>query len=209
MTAVDLIRRAMDAGIIMTVGQDGRLQLRAAQPPAADLLAELVALKVEIIATLRATNDPQPACVWLHLLELNDGRLIQRIANLNTAMVERDARRQYGNVLLRVVAVPGIERCLNEGEIAQALAGVEVPAPAARSVPSSVLLTRVARLLGIRPAELLDRGYLEPHDLTELAGTDAETLAEHIRSSPAWVNRSSGPPPVELAPNAGIVSRNS
>ena len=197
MTAVDLIRRAMEAGIIMTVGQDGRLQLRAAQPPSADLLAELVALKVEIIASLRAANDPQPACAWLHLLVLTDGRVIQRTADLSTAMVERDARRQYGDVLLRVVAVPGIERCLNEGEIAQALAGVEVPAPAARSVPSSVLLPRVARLLGIRPAELLDRGYLEPHDLTELAGTDAETLVGHIRGSPAWVNRSSGQLSVE------------
>ena len=197
MTAVDLIRRAMEAGIIMTVGQDGRLQLRAAQPPSADLLAELVALKVEIIASLRAANDPQPACAWLHLLVLTDGRVIQRTADLSTAMVERDARRQYGDVLLRVVAVPGIERCLNEGEIAQALAGVEISAPAARSVPSSVLLTRVARLLGIRPAELLDRGYLEPHDLTELAGTDAETLVGHIRGSPAWVNRSSAQLSVE------------
>ena len=192
MTAVDLIRRATEAGIIMTVGQDGRLQLRAAQPPAADLLAELVALKFDVIATLRATNAPQPACVWLHLLVLNDGRVIQSTAKRSTAMVERDARRQYGNALLGVVAVPGIERCLNAGEIAQALAGVEVPAPAARSVPSSVLLPRVARLLGIRPAELLDRGYLEPHDLTELAGADAETLVWHIRDSPAWVNRSSG-----------------
>ena len=197
MTAVDLIRRATEAGIIMTVGQDGRLQLRAAQPPSADLLAELVALKVEIIASLRAANDPQPACAWLHLLVLTDGRVIQRTADLSTAMVERDARRQYGDVLLRVVAVPGIERCLNEGEIAQALAGVEISAPAARSVPSSVLLTRVARLLGIRPAELLDRGYLEPHDLTELAGTDAETLVGHIRGSPAWVNRSSAQLSVE------------
>ena len=192
MTAVDLIRRATEAGIIMTVGQDGRLQLRAAQPPSADLLAELVALQFDVIATLRATNAPQPACVWLHLLVLNDGRVIQSTAKRSTAMVERDARRQYGNALLGVVAVPGIERCLNAGEIAQALAGVEVPAPAARSVPSSVLLPRVARLLGIRPAELLDRGYLEPHDLTELAGADAETLVWHIRDSPAWVNRSSG-----------------
>ena len=191
MTAVDLIRRAMEAGIIMTVGQDGRLQLRAAQPPSADLLAELVALKVEIIASLRAANDPQPACAWLHLLVLNDGRVIQRTADLGTAVIERDARRQYGNVLLRVVAVPGIERCLNPGEIAQALAGVAVPAPAARSVPSSILQTRVARLLGIRAAELLDRGYLEPHDLTELAGTDTETLVGHIRGSPAWGNRAS------------------
>lgn len=207
MTAVDLIRRAMEAGIIMTVGQDGRLQLRAAQPPSADLLAELVALKVEIIASLRAANDPQPACAWLHLLVLTDGRVIQRTADLSTAMVERDARRQYGDVLLRVVAVPGIERCLNEGEIAQALAGVEISAPAARSVPSSVLLTRVARLLGIRPAELLDRGYLEPHDLTELAGTDAETLVGHIRGSPAWVNRASGQLSIESPSNAGIVSR--
>ncbi len=197
MTAVDLIRRAMDAGIIMTVGQDGRLQLRAAQPPSADLLAELVALKVDVIATLRATNAPQPACVWLHLLVLNDGRVIQSTAKRSTAMVERDARRQYGNALLGVVAVPGIERCLNAGEIAQALAGVEVPAPAARSVPSSILQTRVARLLGIRPAELLDRGYLEPHDLTELASTDAETLVGHIRGSPAWVNRSSAQLSVE------------
>lgn len=189
MTAADLIRRAADAGISMNLGQDGRLQLRAAQPPSAELLAELAALKVEIIASLRASNDPQPASAWLHLLVLDNGRVIQRSTVRSTVDVECDAHQQHGDALLRVVPVPGVERCLNEGEVAQALAGVGIPPAAARLAPSSVLLSRVARLLGILPGELVKRGYLERHDLTELAGVDAEVLAWHIKGSPAWVNR--------------------
>ncbi len=189
MTAADLIRRAADAGISMSLGQDGRLQLRAAQPPSAELLAELVALKVEIVASLRASNDPQPAGVWLHLLVLEDGRVIQRTADRGTAEVELDAHERYGDALLRVVPVLGAERCLNEGEVTQALAGLEIPASKARVAPSSALLSRTARLLGILPGELVKRGYLELHDLSELAGVDAEALALHIRGSPAWVNR--------------------
>lgn len=114
MSTAELIHRARVAGVAMTVGQDGRLQLRADHPPSADLLTELVAHKLEIIDALSAANDPMPSSAWL---------------------------------------------------------------------------ARVARQLGIRPAELLEGGHLEPHDLIELAGTDATLVADTIRNSPAWINR--------------------
>lgn len=114
MSAAELIHRATVAGVEMTVERDGRLLLRADHPPSADLLAELVAYKVEIIAALSAANSPMPSSAWL---------------------------------------------------------------------------ARIARLLGIRSAELLERGHLEPHDLTELVGTDAALVADTIRASPAWINR--------------------
>ena len=114
MSAAELIHRASVAGVEMVVSQEGRLQLRADRPPCADLLAELVAHKVEIITALNAANDPMPSSAWL---------------------------------------------------------------------------ARVARLLGTRPAVLLEGGYLEQHDLAELAGTDAVLLANTIRASPVWMNR--------------------
>jgi hypothetical protein len=55
-------------------------------------------------------------------------------------------------------------------------------------MPSSIWLFRVARLLGTRPDVLLEGGHLEPHDLAELAGTEAALVADAIRSSPAWIN---------------------
>lgn len=182
MTAIELLRRATAAGIAMAVEQDGRLQLRAKQAPAADLLADLATHKAEIIAILNRTST------WLHLLALADGQVIQRTGNLNTATVEEEARLQFGEELLPVTAVPGFERLLSLEEIAKALAGT-LPAPAALPPPSSAWLARVARLLGTRPAELLDGGHLEQHDLVELAGSDAAQVAETIRSSPAWINR--------------------
>lgn len=113
MIAADLIRRAADAGVSMIHG-DGALQLHAERQPPAELLAELIAHKIEIIAALSAANDPMPSSAWL---------------------------------------------------------------------------ARVARLLGTRPAVLLEGGHLELHDLAELAGTDAALVADTIRASPAWINR--------------------
>ena len=72
MSAVELIRRATEAGVEMTVGSNGRLRLRAKQEPSADLLAELAAHKVELVELLTglsAINDQQPSS-WLHLLVL-------------------------------------------------------------------------------------------------------------------------------------------
>lgn len=192
MTAVELIRRATAAGVAMAVEQDGRLQLRAKQAPAADLLADLAAHKAEIIAILNRTST------WLHLLALANGRVIQRTGDLDVATVEENVRLQFGEELLAVVPVPGFERLLSLEEIAKALAGT-LTAPAALPPPSSAWLARVARLLGTRPAELLDGRHLEPHDLVELAGSDATLVAEKIRSSPAWINRVAPPaPPVAV-----------
>jgi len=113
-SAAELIHRASMAGVEMVVVQNGRLRLRADRPPSADLLAELVAHKAEIIVALSAANDPMLSSAWL---------------------------------------------------------------------------TRVARLLGTRPAVLLKGGHLEQHDLVELAGTDVVLVADTIRASPAWINR--------------------
>lgn len=193
MTAIELLRRATAAGIAMAVEQDGRLQLRAKQAPAADLLADLATHKAEIIAILNRTST------WLHLLVLADGQVIQRTGDLDTAIVEEGARLQFGGELLAVVAVPEFERLLSLEEIAKALAGT-LTAPAALPPPSSVWLARVARLLGTRPAELLEGCHLEPHDLVELAGVDAELVAATIRDSPAWINRAA---PAE--PQAAVI----
>ncbi|MBV7477869.1 hypothetical protein [Pseudomonas sp. PDM31] len=114
MSAAELMHRASVAGVEMAVSQEGRLKLRADFEPPAELLAELTAHKVEIIAALSAANDPIPSSAWLY---------------------------------------------------------------------------RVARLLGIHPAVLLEGGHLEPNDLVELAGTDAGLVAYTIRASPAWINR--------------------
>lgn len=114
MSAAELMHRASVAGVELAVSQEGRLRLRAVHPPSDDLLAELAAHKIEIIAALSAANDPMPSSAWL---------------------------------------------------------------------------IRVARLLGTCPDVLLDGGHLEPHDLAELAGTDAGLVADTIRASPAWINR--------------------
>ena len=194
MTAIELLRRASAAGIAIAVEQDGRLQLRAKQAPAADLLADLATHKAGIIAILNRTS------AWLHLLALADGRVIQRTGDLDVATVEEKARLQFGEELLAVVPVPGFERLLSLEEIAKALAGT-LAAPAALPPPSSAWLVRVARLLGTRPTELLDGVYLEQHDLVELAGSDAALVAETIRSNPAWLNRTARPaPPAEVMP---------
>jgi hypothetical protein len=58
------------------------------------------------------------------------------------------------------------------------------------SMPSSAWLSRVAGLLGTSPAVLMEEGHLEPHDLVELAGADVVLVADTIRASPAWIDRS-------------------
>ena len=190
MSAAELIRRATDAGVEMQVGRDGRLLLRAKREPSADLLADLTANKAELVERLTelgATNDPHKT-IWLHLLVLDDGSVIQRCGEQATVLVDKEARLRFGDQLQAVVAAPGYERPLTEEEIAKALAGTLV-APAALPPPSSAWLARVARLLGTSPAELLDDKHLDEHDLIEQAGSDADLVAKAIRSSPAWLNR--------------------
>lgn len=89
---------------------------------------------VELVAV--AANDPQSSA-WLHLLALADGRVIQRAGNLSTARVEEEARLQYGDDLLAVVAAPGFERPLTEAEIVKALAGGTLAAPEPQPASSS------------------------------------------------------------------------
>lgn len=81
MSAAELIHRASEAGVELMVMQNGRLQLRADRQPSADLLAELVAHKVEIITALNAANDPMLSSALLahvaRLLNTRPGVLLE------------------------------------------------------------------------------------------------------------------------------------
>ncbi|VVQ06240.1 hypothetical protein PS910_04341 [Pseudomonas fluorescens] len=65
MSAAELIHRASLAGVELGVAQNGRLRLSAEHPPTAELLAELAAHKIIIIAALNAANDPTASSAWL------------------------------------------------------------------------------------------------------------------------------------------------
>lgn len=130
-------------------------------------------------------GDTSTSSPWLHLLVLDDGSEILQCGERNTADVEEEARLRYGDTLVRVVAVPGFGRPLSEAEIAEALAGtLRIPEP----VAPSVWLARVARLLGVRPAYLLEHEYFTSCDLAHLAGADPEWVARAIRCSELWLN---------------------
>ncbi len=187
MNVADVIQRATQACIEMAVGDDGRLQLRADQAPSAELLAELVEHKAEILATLSATKDSHLSHAWIHLLALDDGRVIQTCGVVDTATAERRAHQQYGNAVLTVLAVPGFDRPLSDEQIVKALAGTLEPPPAPPG-PSPLWLPRIARLLGVTPAYLLEGGCLDAHDLVELAHIDPEVVAAGIRRNPAWIS---------------------
>lgn len=74
MIAADLIRRTADAGVSM-IHSDGALQLHGERQPSTELLADLIAHKIEIIAALNAANDPIPWSAWLcHVARLHDTR---------------------------------------------------------------------------------------------------------------------------------------
>lgn len=60
MTAAELLTAARSEGIQLAL-VDGRLTWTADRQPPDDLLMELAARKVELIATLSAANDPQTA----------------------------------------------------------------------------------------------------------------------------------------------------
>lgn len=189
MAALDYLRRAS----LTVEAVDDKLRASPVERITPEIRQYIVSHKDELLTELTAAHGliafPIP---WLHLLALADGRVIQRTGDLDTAVVEEDARQQFGAELLAVVPVPGFERVLSSEEITKALAGT-LGEPATIPPPSSFWLAPVARLLGIRPAELLDGGHLEAHDLVELAGSDAALVAETIRTSLAWLNRAARP----------------
>lgn len=195
MAAMDYLRRA---GLTVEAVAD-KLRVSPRERITPEARQYITDHKATLLAELAAVMPPQPR-VWLHLLALADGRVIQRTSDLGSATVEKEAHQQFGEELLAVVALPGFERLLSPEEIAKALAGT-LAAPAALPSPSNAWLASVARLLGTRPAELLDGGHLEQHDLVELAGSDTAQVAETIRSSPTWLNRRAHPaPPAEVMP---------
>ncbi|MBV2133353.1 hypothetical protein KRX52_11165 [Pseudomonas sp. MAP12] len=65
MSAPDLIRRLTEVGVVLSIVQDGHLQLSADRQPPEELLTELVRCKPEVIAALKAVNEPMPPSTWL------------------------------------------------------------------------------------------------------------------------------------------------
>lgn len=65
MSAVELLKRAQAKGVLLVL-TDGRLTWEADHQPPADLMAELIAHKVEIIQALSAANEPTAKTLeWL------------------------------------------------------------------------------------------------------------------------------------------------
>jgi hypothetical protein len=186
MTIADLICRAADAGVTLTLSTAG-LELNAQGQPPALLLAELIVHKIEIIAALSAVSAPLPASAWLWLLVKDDGTVIQ-------CGITGKERPAFNITNVCTLAVPGFNRRLSEQEVAMALAGT-LEAPTPPPIPSCTWLSHVARLLGVLPAVLLEEKHLGPHGLIEWAGTDPERVADSIRHSSAWINRSFSDPP--------------
>ena len=147
--------------------------------------------KAELLLELKEidlTANSVPQSVWLNLLVLDNSVVIQQAGCASMAAIRSAALIRFGDVLLKVVPVPGFERPLTEAEIIKALSGtLGKPAPA--RAPSSLWLTRVARTLGTTTADLLDNGHIEQHDIAEMAGTDPLAVAKLIRTSPAWLSR--------------------
>lgn len=143
--------------------------------------------KPELLAEARA--EPLPASAWLWLLLMNGGEIIQRtISGMDQRGVERLAKRDHGDALAQVVPMPGLTQRLTGSELERFRVGlpiVRTPAPA----PTNLWLARVARHLGVRPAELMQAGLLTDDDVTECAGADPAEVAALIRSNPAWINR--------------------
>jgi hypothetical protein len=152
---------------------------------------------------LAEAAEPIPASAWLWLLLMVGGEIIQLAATgMDQRSVERLAKRDHGDDLAQVVPMPGLTQRLTGVELERYRAGlpiVRTPAP----VPANLWLARVARHLGVRPAELMQMGLLTDDDVTECAGADPAEVAALIRSNPAWINRAQQPDhmaqPLQLA----------
>lgn len=154
----------------------------------AELITNVVRLYVRdhraaLIVELNASNDPSH--VWLHLLVLANGDVLQMGSWRKSAEVAQRAHEQFQEHLLTVLAVPGFDRVLREDEIIKALAGTLTSAAPATTLPITYL-ARVARKLGIGPGLLLEQGFIDQQDMLEMAFNEPDSLVRLIRSNPAW-----------------------
>ncbi len=109
--------------------EDGRLKVAPASRVTAESRQWIQEHKPDLIAELQqATHKCPPGP--LVLLVLDSGQIIQTMTDRPPGAVEQRARKAHGQHLLTVVAVPGAERFLADGELAPALNGHWQPAPA-------------------------------------------------------------------------------
>ena len=127
----------------------------------------------ELIVELHASNDPSH--VWLHLLVLANGDVLQMGSWRKSAEVAQRAHEQFQEHLLTVLAVPGFDRVLREDEIVKALAGTLTSAAPATTLPITYL-ARVARKLGIAPGLLLEQGLIDQQAMLEMAFNEPDSL---------------------------------
>ncbi|VVQ18739.1 hypothetical protein PS938_04613 [Pseudomonas fluorescens] len=200
MSVFEVLGLARAEGVMVVLDGD-RLLCRADHQPPPELLALIKAHRPEIIAALNTSTDPQgiepekmsdmPAPHmehWLHLLVLDSGEIVQSCGHQNSAAIELEARRRYGDALLAVTPVPGMECVLSDDEASQAVTG-RLPPPG--DVPPLVgspdaWLARVARLLECSPAYLLEWGYIDQHDIESQQHQPPRAVANLIRSDPRW-----------------------
>ena len=154
----------------------------------AELITDVVRLYVRdhraaLIVELNASNDP--SYVWLHLLVLANGDVLQMGSGRKSAEVAQHAHEQYQEHLLTVLAVPSFDRVLREDEIVKALAGT-LTSPAPATALPITYLARVARKLGVAPGLLLEQGFIDQQDMQEMAFNEPDSLVKLIRSNPAW-----------------------
>ena len=159
---------------------DGKLRLSPIE-----LITDDVRRYVQQHRTDLLTETTHAPLIWLHLLVLESGAVVQHFREQTTAEVEQSAQRRYADPLLSVVPVPGIERALTDEEIAMALAGTltQQPTPV---MDGEDWLRRVADQLGASPDYLMEKGFIDRHDLAVQQHQSPKAVASLIRSNPAW-----------------------
>jgi hypothetical protein len=113
-----------------------------------------------------------------------------RITDAVRVFVREHKPELLADALAQVVPVPELSKRLTGVELERYRADLSIvctPAPA--PAPANLWLARVARHLGVRPAELMQMGFLTDDDVSMYAGADPAEVAALIRSDLAWINR--------------------
>jgi hypothetical protein len=115
-----------------------------------------------------------------------------RITDAVRVFVREHKPELLADALAQVVPMPELSKRLTGVELERYRADLSIvctPAPAPAPAPANLWLARVARHLGVRPAELMQMGFLTDDDVSMYAGADPAEVAALIRSDLAWINR--------------------